>query len=206
MARKTKEEAQATRDLLLDTAEQLFGEQGVSRTSLNEIALAANLTRGAVYWHFDNKTDLLKALWERVALPVQRAFEQVDQDKADDPLSRIRQKACWMAEHIEDDPRIRSIMSILMLRCEFTDETESARAHFRGVREECLGKMCEDFKHAMQHGQLPTTLSAEQSAFGLFGLVDGLCFHWLIDPSRFSIKIHTRAAVQAYLQGLDGTK
>lgn len=206
MARKTKEEAQATRDLLLDTAQQLFSEQGVSRTSLNEIALAAKLTRGAVYWHFDNKTDLLKALWERVALPVQRAFEQVDQDKADDPLSRIRQKACWMAEHIEDDPRIRSIMSILMLRCEFTDETESARAHFRGVREECLGHMCEDFKHAMQNGQLPATLSAEQSAFGLFGLVDGLCFHWLIDPSRFSIKTHTRVAVQAYLQGLDGTR
>ena len=41
MARRTKADAQATRDKLLDTAEQLFLEQGVARTSLNDIAVAA---------------------------------------------------------------------------------------------------------------------------------------------------------------------
>jgi len=43
MARRTKEEAQATRSHILDTAEQVFQERGVSRTSLNDIALAAGL-------------------------------------------------------------------------------------------------------------------------------------------------------------------
>lgn len=206
MARKTKEEALATRDLLLDAAERLFSQNGVSRCSLNDIAQAASLTRGAVYWHFENKADLLKALWERAALPIQQAFAQVDEEKADDPLSRIQHKACWMAEHIGEDEHIRAIMNILMLRCEFTDETEGVRAHFRGVREECLSNMTEEFRQAIARQQFPAGLDAERSALGLFGLVDGLCFHWLIDPSRFPIHSHTAKAVETYLRGLGCTK
>ncbi len=49
MARRTKEEAAATRDSILDAAEQLFVEQGVSRTTLQHIASAAGVTRGAIY-------------------------------------------------------------------------------------------------------------------------------------------------------------
>ena len=49
MVRKTKEEAQETRSAILDAAELVFKENGVSRTSLAEIATAAGVTRGAVY-------------------------------------------------------------------------------------------------------------------------------------------------------------
>jgi TetR/AcrR family acrAB operon transcriptional repressor len=202
MVRKSKEDALATRELLLDTAEKLFSIQGVSSTSLNDIAQAAHLTRGAVYWHFTNKADLLKALWERIALPLQQAFEQVDLEQATDPLRRIRQKSCWMAEHIGQDAHMLATMSILMLRCEFTTETENLRAHFREVREECLVNMRAEFAHAIAAHQLPSSLDAECGALGLFGLVDGLCFHWLLDQARFDIKSQTRMAVDAYLLGL----
>ena len=60
--RRTKEEAAQTRAALLDAAEQLFAERGVSRTSLADIAAAAGVTRGAVYWHFRNKSELLDAI------------------------------------------------------------------------------------------------------------------------------------------------
>jgi TetR/AcrR family acrAB operon transcriptional repressor len=55
MARRTKEEAAATRESILDAAEQLFVKQGVSRTTLQHIATAAGVTRGAIYWHFNDK-------------------------------------------------------------------------------------------------------------------------------------------------------
>ena len=59
MPRKTKEEAQETRQRILDAAERVFQMQGVSRTSLAHIADAAGVTRGAIYWHFRNKADLV---------------------------------------------------------------------------------------------------------------------------------------------------
>jgi TetR/AcrR family acrAB operon transcriptional repressor len=55
MVRRTKEEAAATRDSILDAAEILFAKNGVSRTTLQHIATAAGVTRGAIYWHFVDK-------------------------------------------------------------------------------------------------------------------------------------------------------
>ena len=69
MARKTKEEARETRNRILDAAEQVFQRQGVSRTSLADIAGEARVTRGAIYWHFKNKADLYDAMIKRVLAP-----------------------------------------------------------------------------------------------------------------------------------------
>ena len=62
--RKTKEEAQQTRSNLLNAALNVFYERGVSKASLDEIAKAAGVTRGALYWHFKNKEDLFEALFQ----------------------------------------------------------------------------------------------------------------------------------------------
>ena len=49
---KTKEEAYQTRCNVLDAALTVFYERGVAQASLDEIAKAAGVTRGALYWHF----------------------------------------------------------------------------------------------------------------------------------------------------------
>ena len=74
MARRTKADAQTTRNNLLDAAEQLFQSRGVSHTSLNDIATAAGTTRGAIYWHFKDKADLFNAMMERVTLPLEQSL------------------------------------------------------------------------------------------------------------------------------------
>ncbi len=62
MPRRTKEEAEKTRQAILESALDLFYEKGFSRTTFDEIAKRINLTKGAVYWHFRNKADLLAEL------------------------------------------------------------------------------------------------------------------------------------------------
>lgn len=82
MARRTKEEAQATRVQILDAAERVFHAQGVSRASLAEVAKEAGVSRGAIYWHFENKIDLFQAMLERLRLPLEelaRASESEDE-------------------------------------------------------------------------------------------------------------------------------
>lgn len=60
--KRTQEEAEQTRQALLEAAEQVFGRQGFAATRLSDIAEAANVTRGAIYHHFGNKQDLINAL------------------------------------------------------------------------------------------------------------------------------------------------
>lgn len=64
MARKTKQQALETRQHILDVAMRLFSQQGVSATSLAQIAQAAGVTRGAIYWHFKDKSDLFGEIWD----------------------------------------------------------------------------------------------------------------------------------------------
>ena len=62
MARKTKKEAQKTRQQILDAALKLCSEKGYSKTTFVDIANEIGLTKGAVYWHFKTKPELLAAM------------------------------------------------------------------------------------------------------------------------------------------------
>ena len=74
MVRKTKQEAQETRESILDAAERLFHANGVSRTSLQDIAHAAEVTRGAIYWHFKDKAELFDAMMQRGTMPLEEGM------------------------------------------------------------------------------------------------------------------------------------
>jgi TetR/AcrR family transcriptional regulator, acrAB operon repressor len=202
MARKTKEEAQATRHRILDAAESMFCARGVARTSLHEIADSIDLTRGAVYWHFRDKYDLLLALWERAMLPIDEAFDEIDAEFAADPLARIRQKARRVFHRIVHDARTRNLLTILLLRCEMVDEVAAAREHILGQRDECLTKMAKEFAQAVGRGQLSRSVDPKAAAIGLHAVVDGLAYHWLLDPRRFDLEQTAAQVIDAFLAGM----
>jgi TetR/AcrR family acrAB operon transcriptional repressor len=202
MARKTKEEAQHTRSLLLEAAERLFSERGVANTTLNDIATAAGLTRGAIYWHFQNKPDLIHALWDQVALPLHESFAELALSMPDDPLARIQVKSTTVLTQVVRDVRIRNLLSILLLKCEYVEEPGGLREGYLIKRADCLGEITEEFRLAVMQGQLPAGLDERFAAIGLMALIDGLCFHWLMNPTLFSLENQAKNYIDAYLKGL----
>ena len=60
--RRTKEDAEKTRQAVLASAIDIFCEKGYSKTTFDEIAKRINLTKGAVYWYFRNKPDIVAAI------------------------------------------------------------------------------------------------------------------------------------------------
>lgn len=62
MARRTKAEAEQTRQKILKAALDLFVEKGYERTTFEDVAERIALTKGAVYWHFKSKPDLFTSL------------------------------------------------------------------------------------------------------------------------------------------------
>lgn len=202
MARKTKEEAQITRSQLLEAAERLFSERGVAGTTLNDIATAAGLTRGAVYWHFQNKTDLIHALWDQVALPLHESFAELEQSLPDDPLARIQIKSITVLTQVVKDERVRNLLSILLLKCEYVDEPGGLREGYLAKRADCLGQITAEFRQAIAQGQLSADLDERFAAIGLMALIDGLCFHWLMNPTLFSLEDKAEKYIGTYLKGL----
>jgi TetR/AcrR family acrAB operon transcriptional repressor len=90
MVKKTKEEAQETHAALLNAAEQVFAAKGVTNTTLNDVAQAAGMTRGAIYWHFKDKNALFKAMCDRAFLPMEVLLNEITSSTDDDPLLALR--------------------------------------------------------------------------------------------------------------------
>ena len=76
---RREEYSAATRQALLDSATELFAERGYARTSLDEIAAGARVTKGALYGHFRSKQALFRAVLHQLeaatTAEVQRAVE-----------------------------------------------------------------------------------------------------------------------------------
>ena len=84
MARRTKEEAQQTRCHIMSTALDLFCSQGLAKTSLTDIARAAELTRGAIYWHFKTKKSC-SSPWEELCQPLSHQLDACVSELEPDP-------------------------------------------------------------------------------------------------------------------------
>jgi TetR/AcrR family transcriptional regulator, acrAB operon repressor len=186
VARRTKAEALQTRHKLLDAAEAVFLRQGVSRTSLADIATEAGATRGAIYWHFKDKTDLFDAMMERVTLPLeevlQAASSSAAQSNGEDSLQRMCQLMRAALHKTVHDPQTRRVFEIATHKVEYTPELQALAQR----------------RLAVFQGMVAVT----ERALGLHMLVDGLINLWLLDPQGFDLEATGAQAIDNYLRGL----
>lgn len=128
MVRKTKEEAEQTRKEIIHAARRVFHECGVSRSTLEKIAKAAGVTRGAVYWHFKDKAELFFAMREDVFSPlVERTDALLLSDQFANPLDAIEASVKEFFRVLEDCSVVREVFEIMISRCEYVDEFTSVQ-------------------------------------------------------------------------------
>ncbi|MDB5890965.1 MAG: transcriptional regulator, TetR family [Polaromonas sp.] len=202
MARRTKEDALITRNNLLDAAEKLFQLNGVSGTSLHDIAREAGATRGAVYWHFKDKADLFNAMMERVTLPLEQAFKNPADDSHTNPLSRIRHALGVAFAQIANDPHTRRVFEVATQKVEYVDELQAVRARHLKVRNEFIQQMEDGLRDAASAQELVVSIPFEHAARGLHALADGLIQNWLLDTAAFELTASGRELTRVYLSGL----
>src|SRR3569833_1376099 len=139
MARRTKEDALATRHCLLDAAERVFQSKGVSASSLADIAAAAGTSRGAIYWHFKDKAALYNAMIERVSLPLEHAIS--DAPGRCEPLTSLRQAIVAALDKTATDPQTRRVFEVATHKVEYVDSMGAVRQRHLDVRTECITGM-----------------------------------------------------------------
>ncbi|WP_334118568.1 TetR family transcriptional regulator [Limnobacter sp.] len=204
--RKTKEEAQETRNLILDTAEAIFSEKGVSRTTLNDIANAAELTRGAIYWHFKNKADLFDAMLQRVILPMDEFVATPDLHPEQQPLAYLRTRSMHVVRTLAEDPRTQRVFDIVMHKTEMVDDMLPIRdMHLESIQD-CLQTIEVAFRAAIDKGELSANINARQAAIGLHSLIDGLFANYVLSPELFDLMTQAEFTIDNYLHGLANRK
>lgn len=201
MVKRTKEEAAATREQLLDAAATVFRSRGVGHASLAEVADAAGVTRGAIYHHFSCKADLFQALVDRADMPMDVALAQMDQLAVEEPLAAVRALALMALSRLATCAHTRTVFEVVFLRCEYTDELAPVEQRHLRERTECIDRCQAAFDRAVTLGQLPTGTDTRLASQGLYAFVGGIMRDW-VQAGSYDLQVAGGPLIDLYLAGL----
>jgi AcrR family transcriptional regulator len=185
-----------TREALLNAAQRLWAERGIRGASLDDIAGAAGLTKGAVYSNFTGKTDLLLALLDRhTAADIGPELSPALQDPERPLAERCAAAGDGFTEWLAgDEARLVSLLLVEFWLYGMRDFAAGWRiAEWYDMRR---AHIAEQFPQ----GPAPDGLSAEDRATLTMALDLGLAIQHLLDPDRVAPATYS-AGLQLLLAG-----
>ena len=184
MPRKTREQTELTRRKILDVALEVFAETGYSRASLQEIAVRAGFTRGAVYWHFENKADLFMALADDVEVDSGEALADVRCLESGEDLKRA---LCDYLERFETDERLGTFHRVVEYQTEWVEELAPLLERNRIELRELAHWLVAALRHLATLGEIDAARDVERDGLALYVHVMGLYAIWMTDPGFLSM-------------------
>ena len=199
--KRTKEEADQTRQALLDAALATFSRKGFAATRLEEIAEAAKVTRGAIYHHFRNKLDLYRTLIgegsQRGGAAIQRAISEGGSFV--DVCTHI---LVYSLSLLEDDRQFREVMALSLSMSEQTPEL-SPIAKMRAEQATALvDSIAAYMQQGIAQGVLRPDVEPLTVARAFLAYQNGLISLWLANRGAFSIKASATEFASVLMEGL----
>jgi TetR/AcrR family transcriptional regulator, acrAB operon repressor len=200
--RRTKAESEATRRTILAAARRAFARRGVTRTTLEHVATEARVSRGAIYWHFANKTALFDAMRVQVSVPlIDRTDYTLLAPRVGDPLAAVEQFLCNLLDTVAKDRDTRQTFHIMMLKCEYVDEFEPELARQTKHWRELEAKLKRVYARARRAGTLRAGLTPAMAALDTCVYVSGLMRLWLLDERGALIRTRARRLIAVHVAG-----
>ena len=173
--RRTKEESEETRLGIVAAARRVFARRGVAGTTFEHIAEEAGVSRGAIYWHFANKTALFDAMREQVSVPlVDRADYTLLAQRDADPLVAVGRFLQHLLDSVVKDSDTRQTFRIMMLKCEYVGDFEPELARQTKHWREFEAKLADVYARARRAGTLRTGLAPAMAALDTCVFIAGL--------------------------------
>jgi len=188
------EQVEATRRAILAAARRLFGADGYSATSIDDIAREARVTKGAVYHHFESKPELFRSVYAEVEADAQARTAQAARPRS----SPIDQLVQGMHAYLDAalDPEVQRITLIdapAVLGSEPEGSPSELPGH-RGVR---------DFVAAGMKAGAITKLDAESLAHVLRGAILQGAMVIAHSPDPIAARRRVGAVLEAMIRGLE---
>ncbi|MGK0247772.1 MAG: TetR/AcrR family acrAB operon transcriptional repressor [Oleispira sp.] len=177
--RRTKEDAEKTRQSLVDAALKLFSQRGYSGTSLRLIAKEAGCSRGPIYWYFANKEEMFEEILSYSQVPLEQLVatyqDSNDPERAADDFSRQ-----WL-RLLVDDRYFRQSFEIYVNKTEFTEAVSNTLRREKMLTASLIN-MFSTWVTLYRKDQVVHPPSASKTvALGMYAFLMGLTQSWLSD-------------------------
>ncbi len=205
--RKTKEEAEVTKEKLLEAAMKVFSSKGYTRSTLDDIAREAGVTRGAIYWHFKGgKPDMYTAIANAGMARANDMIEKVIAESKS-PLDMLERLMIRMIEYVEEDEDYRALQELFIFKTETDPELNAGMEDKKHAQEESVKFIADLIAQAKKAGQIRKDVDPLNAAIMAFGLVNGIVLHWMIEHTAsgapyFSLKEKARPITKLFLQSI----
>ncbi|RDV25498.1 TetR family transcriptional regulator [Alteromonas aestuariivivens] len=203
--RRTKEDAEKTKQDILDAAVDIFSEKGVAKASLEQIAQAANVTRGAVYWHFKNKIEIFDALHERLHTPfIQRILEGLEVEHPD-PVAQLQELCTNLLIELDQDPQKKKALILFLLKCDYSGELEASKAQYLENKMQKLQAFSRYFDKAIAQGRLPADSNPRILTMAVSCYLRGIVLEYLEFPKQVRLKDDAAELMNFFFKNLLGS-
>jgi TetR/AcrR family acrAB operon transcriptional repressor len=181
---RRREDAEPSRKQLMAAAIDAFARHGYQGTSIDRIARDVGVTKGAVYYHFRDKEELLfEAVKDRVGEFEKHVLKDVVPGHS--ALATLRQvvDACFFHATVSNHRRF-----IITLMVEALDTHPTLSAEFRAILQAMREFLIEVVRHGQAHGQLRSDVdpSAVASAY-VAGIMGAEIQHYQ-DPEQIDLR------------------
>jgi len=185
--------------VLINAAMDLFASYGYRGTSLARIARAAGVTKGALYWHFNDKEDFFLAVAERVLQEWNKAFAQerpvVTRADFRDYFLRIFDTS---AKLNTTNPWVSRLLMIITL------ESHKIGPRVLRAMRKANARQLEYLRDLVERGKalgvLAGDLDVDWAATQLWSASAGIQLLWYLHGSRFELRKSFRRLAREYLQ------
>ena len=198
MARRTKADAERTRQQLLETALALFSEKGLANVTLAQVASAAGVTRGAIYWHFKDKAEMISALWEQAFQPVSVRYGSLLEQKLEDPLQVLEDISGNFIEELLSNEHLQQVSRLRQQAAYDERVIEVWRKQFLRDQE----RLCRLMTQVRDRGELRDELTVEEAAMMVFCFLGGIVGRWLLAPEYMQLEERGKNMLAVFFDGL----
>ena len=200
--RRTKEDALATKGKVLDAALKIFIKKGYSQTTLEDIVTSLRLTRGAFYWHFKDKDDLLAQLILREHTYIAKLVTNAVQEGATE-RDKLEKLMLNIVNSFYENKRYRDYVYFVRFAVEFN----SASSYFKkltGLNEFLIKEAQKILTSALKKGQLKTSIDPVSTSVYIISMLDGMFRLYFALPSYLSEQKQAKKIVTNYIEILFG--
>lgn len=199
--RRTKEEAEQTRQDLLDAALTVFSEQGYQAARLQDIASAAGTTRGAIYHHFGSKVGLYQEL---MAEAQQQAGEVLAEAVAaggsfTEVCRRILEAVMTT---LAQNERFRQVTALSLFKTGVSPELTALEQERIQSAEAAIAGIADYMQMGIESGAVRTDLSPMTMARALIAFQNGVAWLWLANGEFFPLAEDAADLADVLLNGI----
>lgn len=199
--RRTKEEAAVTRAAVLKAALAVFSRTGYAAATLQAVAAAARVTRGAVYWHFKSKAELYNTLLQEFS-EQGAAVAQAAVAEGGPLLEVLRRVFVRQCALIETNPQARAVAELALFKTGHNPDLQAGRRQQIKAGRGQIEQLAAALQGGVERGELRADVDPATMAQAFIAYQNGLIHVWLAAPQSFSLAERAPAFAELFLSGL----